>query len=107
MGKNVNLTSNPSLIESHEAGAKIQLVQPALHVTYGVLMVPRLILWKAHLNLAEGRYGQLRALDEQVLALPVGPSNTRFVSPDLAIDLYKVGTELVLHTILAVQQLVL
>lgn len=101
------MRSDPTIAEPHAAGAKITLVQPALHGTYGALLVPRPNYWRIHLTTAERLYEELRDLDRRVLALPVQKSDSRTVDADLAVALYTVGTDLIVQTILAVHQLVL
>lgn len=59
------------------------------------------------LRVAEARFGELRALDERVLATPVDSSNSRVLDEELTVGLYHVGSEMILNTILAVHQLVL
>lgn len=95
MGQKIRMRSDPSIAEPHVAGTKITLSQPALHVRYGVLMVPRPTYWALHLAQADQLAEQLRAVDAEILAVAVGESNARILDARLAARLYLVGTTLV------------
>ena len=107
MGRKIKLKSDPQIAKPHATGSKVTLVQPALHTTYGVVMIPRPQYWTLHLRVAEARFGELRSLDERVLATPIDSSNSRVLDEELTVGLYHVGSEMILNTILAVHQLVL
>ncbi len=106
MARKIRTKADPTLAESHAAGAKVTLVQPALHETYGTLLVPRPVYWLQHAKAALARQESLRQLDQRVLETELGASDSRILAGDLAIALYVTGTEAVLHIVLAVQQLV-
>src|SRR5438309_1716232 len=107
MARKIRLRSDPSIAEPHAAGAKITLVQPALHGTYGALFLPRPNYWKIHLAVADRRHDELRDLDARVLATRLDNSDSRTLDGDLAVSLYAIGADLILQTVLALQQLVL
>lgn len=106
-GRKIQLRSDPSIAEPHAAGAKITLVQPALHHTYGALFVPRPNYWRLHLETADHRARELAELDRRVLSLPMEKSDSRTLDDELTQLLYRVGSDLILQTVLTLQQLVL
>jgi hypothetical protein len=108
VGKKVKLVSDPALAQPHEAGSKLRLTLPCVHVELGALFVAQVPHYAVHLAFARQLRPQLSALDAQIEALSVQSSGGREVSdPMLVSNLYFVGTNLAIHTVLALHHLVL
>ena len=106
MARKIRTQSDPALAEAHKAGAPVNRVQPSLHETYGLVWVPKPAYWPQHFKAAADRRVVLGELDVQVLETELGKSGSRVLSADLTNALYVAGAEAVIHTVLAVHQLV-
>src|SRR5437870_247796 len=101
LGRRVKWESDPSLAQSHESGAKMALILGCVHDVYGVLAVSQPQHWAVHLALAEQSRLRLRDIDARIEQLQVQKNNSRHVGDPVMIrDMYLLGTNLAVHTVL-------
>lgn len=108
MARKIFTKANPKLAVPHKAGDELVLVQPLAHVKYGVItaVVPQ--YWSLHITSAEERYRKLLELDKVLSGIEPDGSKSRFLGDEALIrEMYEAGTEMVTHTVLAMQHLVL
>src|ERR1700736_5500454 len=108
-GRRIKTESVPELAQPHADGADVQLIQPALHVTYGSIGLEVPLYWPYHHHEWVRAQQFLVDADAELLRLPVKSSNQRIVKNESRLEaaLYLGGVSIVLHAILATHYLVL
>lgn len=104
----MRLTSDPALAKPHASGSALRLVLPCVHDELGPLWVAQVGHLGVHANWAIRMRAQLAELEAKIEALPVQPSGGRDVQDqELVSGLYVAGVDVAVHTIMALQHLVL
>jgi hypothetical protein len=106
-GRKLKTASDPRLASAHAAGAKVTVLQPALHETYGLINIPWPRYWVLHFQAWQAAHQRLVELDTQLLELPVDESDQRTLLDDeLRKRLYGVGNALVINAVLSFAHLI-
>ncbi len=101
MGKKVRTQSDPTLARSHQAGARIEIVQPAVH-ELGLIHFGHPYYYALHARYANSGYRRLKKYIDKILQQQPDHANIRSVHDFTLINkLYKATYDLVVHTYLA------
>lgn len=107
MGKKTKIISDPSLVRSHSAGAKVELVQVALH-DLGMVYIGHPRYWALHARYANNGYKRLKLYIDKILSEEPSNDNVRSVhDATLITKIYKATFDLVVHTYLTYEYFVL
>ncbi|MDQ6879971.1 MAG: hypothetical protein M3082_20195 [Candidatus Dormibacteraeota bacterium] len=107
-GRKLKTASDPSLARAHAAGAKVIVLLPSLHETYGLVNISWPHYWVLHLQGWQAAHDDLVELDAQLLELPVDESDQRTLLDDeLRKRLYGAGNALVVNAVLTFSYLIL
>jgi len=107
MGKKTKTISDPSLARSHEAGAKVEFVQIALH-ELGMIYIGHPRYWTLHAGYANAGYKRLKRYIDKILAQNPTTGNVRSVHDATFITkIYKATFDLIAHTYLTYEYFVL
>lgn len=108
MARKVRFVSDSNLAAPHASGSKVQFVLPCIHDELGPLWVSQVGHASVHAVWAGQLRGELTKLEARIEALPIQSSGGRQVGDaDLVANLYLVGSNIVIHTVLLLHHLVL
>ncbi|MCW1888285.1 MAG: hypothetical protein KIH67_001910 [Candidatus Moranbacteria bacterium] len=102
MGKKIKIESDPNLAKSHEAGAIVELTQPALHSQFGLVHYLSFQIHIFQIKIAEKYFKDLENSQGKILEAEIKPGNMRLITdPELLMDIYQSGLGLMVNTHLA------
>ncbi len=98
MGRKVKVQSDPNLAKPHAAGAKVELVQPAIH-DLGLIYIGHPYYWGLHARYANAGFNRLKKYIDLILQKQPDNTNVRSVHDfNLISKIYKSTCDLVTHT---------
>lgn len=101
MGRKAKIKSDPNLAKPHAAGAKIELVQPAIH-DLGLIYIGHPYYWSLHARYANAGYRRLKKYIDNILQKQPDNSNVRSVHDfELISKIYEATCDEVIHTYLS------
>ncbi|MCX6755178.1 MAG: hypothetical protein NT068_01370 [Candidatus Nomurabacteria bacterium] len=102
-GRKQKSISDPNLASNHDAGATVILTQNAVDPKYGVLSFPVIDHTSFYFNYAEYHLKEAERIRQEIIAIPVGRANNRFVKIELAGEIFHHGQLVVIFSYLALE----